>query len=949
MRTRALFEDYKLRYLFKNYFIFVKYLIMEYGIGSMSSNNIIDMILSNPFPVSEEQKNAILSEERYSRVIAGAGTGKTEVITRKIAYLLLEKKVDPKSIVAFTFTKKAAQSMKSRIYQRVEQIAGPQATSKLGEMYIGTIHAYAKQVLDDYFGYGNWTPLDQNQEIAFLMRIGWRIGIQKYDRFYANACMKFLRVVDMVQSELLENDVLNVEAPEFFKFYKRYWDHLEDNKQLTFSRMISEVVKHLNNAPDTLNHVKYLVVDEFQDINNAQEKFIQIIGSHASIYIVGDPRQSIYQWRGSDQSFFTDFDLTYPDTVSFDITQNRRSGKNIVLNANRFADSFQKLSVKPMDPTRDLEGYLGSADLETPVDEARWIADQIQELVEKQKNITFSDIGILTRSVSTSAGDLIDEFRSRHIPYIVGGKVGLFRRDEAQAVGKIFAWFSEKCFWTPDPWKWQIRIEGEDLLTSAFDSWGEAHNHGIPNDAEVRLREIKEELYEKKTRFQNFSELYQEILQVLGFQNLDFTSPQDAAVMANLGRFNNLLTDYETANRIGGRRPKWKTGLNGLFWFMQGYGLKAYEEQPSDDIRNVNAVQLMTIHQAKGLEWPVVFLFSLTDRRFPPGSVGRQNDWCGVPRHLFDASRYEGSIEDERRLFYVAITRPKDALILSRFRKINQRMRRSPFYADLAETLIHKLGGNEIPIIETNSHSSSLEIQTFAATEIVGYNRCPHMYLLRNLWGYQPGFEQLIDYGPALHYCLKVAGELVQNEGYDSRTAVASAVDEAFFMTYVSGVVFDALKQTANETLTDFADEFGDDLPRVEDVEYRIEFPLQDETGSTATIIGRVDVLLSERDGLEVRDYKTSVDDLSRPEAENQIRLYSLGLKNMDRNVTKGSIADLTEPSIEIVSINDELLSDAKEWAEDSVKRIVSRDFNHCPGDYCSKCDYRMICRGSVA
>jgi DNA helicase II / ATP-dependent DNA helicase PcrA len=911
----------------------------------MASNSVVENIINNPFPVSEEQKKAILSEDRYVRVTAGAGAGKTEVITRKIAYLLLEKKVDPNSIVAFTFTNKAAQSMKSRIYQRVEQIAGPTATSKLGEMYIGTIHAYAKQVLDDYFGYGNWTPLDQNQEVAFLMRIGWELGIQKYDRFYANACRKFLRVVDMVQSELLDNDILSTEAPDFFKLYKGYWDKLEEYKQLTFGRMISESVKLITDAPETLSHVKYLIIDEFQDINQSQKEFIRLIGSNGSIYVVGDPRQSIYQWRGSNQQFFTEFDLTYSGTISFNITRNRRSGKKIVLNANRFAESFQDLTVEPMKPTRDSQGYIGSATLETPLDEAKWIADQIQELVETQKIITYSDIGILTRSVNTSAGPLIDEFRSRQIPYIVGGKVGLFRRDEAQAVGMIFSWFSEKCYWTPNPWKWQIRIEGDDLIDSAFNSWCQAHNHGIPNDSEAKLREIKKELYKKKPRFNNFSELYQEVLNILGFHSLDYTSPGDSAVMANLGRFNNLLTDYETANRIGGRRPKWKTGLNGLFWFMQGYGLKAYEEQPSDDIRNVNAVQLMTVHQAKGLEWPIVFLFSLTDRRFPPSNVGREDDWCGVPRHLFDASRYEGSIEDERRLFYVAITRPKDALILSRFNRITQRMRRSPFYMGLEEDMIQDLGINRIPFIEISSNRTQEEIQTFAATEIVGFNRCPQMYLLRNLWGYQPGFEQLIDYGPALHYCLKVAGELVQNEGYDPRTAVASAVDENFFMAYVSGVLFNNLKQAANETLTNFADDFGDDLPRVEEAEYRVEFPLQNDGGAYATIMGRVDVLLTERDGLEVRDYKTSVDDLSRPEAENQIRLYTLGLQNMDRSVLKGSIADLTEPSIEYVSIQNELLSDAKSWAEDSVKRIVERDFQPCPGDYCINCDFQVICR----
>ena len=119
-------------------------------------SSVVEEILSKPYRVSDEQQDAILSDTKYTRVIAGAGAGKTETITRRIAYLLLVEGVEPRSVVAFTFTDKAAQSMKSRIYQRVEQVAGPAATARLGEMYIGTIHAYAKRVLDDHFEYGNY-------------------------------------------------------------------------------------------------------------------------------------------------------------------------------------------------------------------------------------------------------------------------------------------------------------------------------------------------------------------------------------------------------------------------------------------------------------------------------------------------------------------------------------------------------------------------------------------------------------------------------------------------------------------------------------------------------------------------------------------------------------------------------------------------------------------------
>jgi DNA helicase-2/ATP-dependent DNA helicase PcrA len=319
---------------------------------------VIEKIINEPFRLSDKQIEAVLSDSAYSRVIAGAGAGKTETITRRIAFLLLAEGVEPASIVAFTFTDKAAQSMKSRIYRRVEQIAGPQATCKLGEMFVGTIHAYARRILDDYFGYGNYNVLDDNQEIAYLMRIHWGLKLQPFGRNVFEQMGNFLGALNMVQSELLEDSVLSREAPDFFESYSRYLEDLEENKLLTFALMISRVVKHLREKPETLSHVKYLVVDEFQDINQAQHEFIRLIAGEDNIFIVGDPRQSIYQWRGSDQSFFEVFSETFKGAKTVSIQKNRRSTKRIVNNANRFSDSFEVLSVEHLDPARDSEGFV---------------------------------------------------------------------------------------------------------------------------------------------------------------------------------------------------------------------------------------------------------------------------------------------------------------------------------------------------------------------------------------------------------------------------------------------------------------------------------------------------------------------------------------------------------------------------------------------------------------
>ncbi len=336
----------------------------------MSKTDLVEKILTTPSQLSEDQKRAVLSESKYNRIIAGAGAGKTETLTRRIAYLLAAKEVKPLSIVAFTFTEKAAQSMKSRVYRRIGEICGDEATANLGEMYVGTIHAYAKRVLEDHFRFGNYTVLDDNQEIAFLMRHGWGLGVRDYSHFYAEACRTFLRTVNMAWDEMLEEKLLNEKAPKFFERMMRYDELLKENKLLTFGSLIHEAVLKLREFPDKLNYVNHLIVDEYQDINRAQAELIALIGKGADIFVVGDPRQSIYQWRGSDEMFFDRFSESYPHTNEIAINENRRSGKRIVKNANKFAENFSRGDYNEMAATRSDEGFVAVASSETAQDEA---------------------------------------------------------------------------------------------------------------------------------------------------------------------------------------------------------------------------------------------------------------------------------------------------------------------------------------------------------------------------------------------------------------------------------------------------------------------------------------------------------------------------------------------------------------------------------------------------
>jgi len=165
-------------------------------------DSAIEAIMTQPRPLSDEQQEAVLSTARFIKVVAGAGAGKTETLTRRIVRLILDEGAEPQSIVGFTFTEKAAQGMKSRIYERVRELGGEDACNKLGEMFVGTIHGYCLQLLQEHYEYGGYTVLDENQEMAFVMREGWGLGLG--GRGYSKNCQDFLKSVNVVYNELLD-------------------------------------------------------------------------------------------------------------------------------------------------------------------------------------------------------------------------------------------------------------------------------------------------------------------------------------------------------------------------------------------------------------------------------------------------------------------------------------------------------------------------------------------------------------------------------------------------------------------------------------------------------------------------------------------------------------------------------------------------------------------------
>ncbi|MGQ9702804.1 MAG: ATP-dependent DNA helicase [bacterium] len=901
----------------------------------MTKEEILKSILEKPKKLSQAQVKAVTSEKKYLKIVAGAGAGKTETMTRRIVYLLLYKNVAPKEIIAFTFTERAAQSIKDRIYKRVRNLYGDIACARLGEMYVGTIHAYCFRVLQDYFGYGDHEVLDENQEMAFIMREGWSLELG--DDNYSRNCQAFIQSVNVVYDELLSRSDIEKKDNRFAQHLEDYEQKLKKHRLLTFGQMAALAVEKLEKNSQALEHVKYLIVDEYQDINRAQERLIQLIGKNASVFVVGDPRQTIYQWRGSDQKCFERFKAE----ESISIPENRRSGKKIVELANNFAKTFEGAKYEAMSGIRGEEGMVSLVKCETNISEAEWITRQIKNLVGGKKLCSYSDIAILFRSVSTSAKPFIDNFKKEDIPYLVGGKVGLFRRDEAQAVGRIFAWLGDK-FWVENHYNWSDRTEGDALLDSAIDYWKSTLKvKSTTKNLRKNLETLKNNVQSEK--YKDFTEIYQDLLTILGFLNFNPEDKLHAAIMANLGRFNKLLTDYESSIRRGGNKPDWRYDLNGLCWYMNTYATGAYEEQPAEDLRGTDAIQIMTIHQSKGLEWPVVFVPCMVANRFPSSRAGSEKKWY-VPEELFDVKRYQGGVEDEKRLFYVAITRAMDILTISRFERINNSRSPSEFWETLQKLLKEQSEQINLSPVKIEKPPDSEEIQSYSARQIITYLRCPYQYRLREIWGYQPKLSPDLGYGKSLHHCLRYASEKIKN-GMKLEKAIHEAVAEKFHMPYADSGRKQKLQQIAEKRLFEFVKKNEEDMYNIEEVESRLEFPME-----YATITGRVDVILKTKPSpcLEVRDYKTSDTVTTPDQSALQLRLYTLGLRLIGRPADRASIAYLEDGKVKQVDVSTAKLEDGKKIAEECIKEIRRGNFKGKVTNKCFEkegCDYSKICR----
>lgn len=930
----------------------------------MNSSSYNNNTIKNSYPAKEqllieqmspEQVKAIRLDQKAIRMVACAGSGKTETLTRRVLRLLLNG-IDPATVVAFTFTERAAKAMKSRLHTRITQLQGPQATKELGPMFVRTIHSFCLRLLQDHAGYSNYDVLDEHREAAFASNHCWTLGLREkaseilgHQIAYPVAITIFLRSIATVYDNLIDKTDLRRFSPRFAELLEEYEKFMTNHLVINFGQLISRAVQVLEQDVFILNTVagsiQHLLIDEYQDLNPSQEKLIELLVSKgASLFVVGDRNQCIYQWRGSDVRCFERFQDKFPGAEPLALQENRRSVPGIIRVANDFSRFLTSDPTERMIPCQEEYGdSVWWTEADTPSEEANWVANKILELNEA--GFKFSDIAVLLRSVRTSGVPFIQEFEQRKIPFIVAGRHGLFHRREAQALGCIFAWLAGEP-WIENSYTGVRFAPNEHLLRIALEYYW-----GCKEEDYVHIRSELEGLkkFIARGRLHNITELYRQILIILGFLELDAADPNDGALMAIMGRFNELLTDYESmvrrqdASQITDITIDWRRFLKRFTWFVNTYASAAYEEEAAEDMREVDAVCLTTVHQAKGLEWPIVFIPSLTSRRFPSSKTGQTGDYL-LHKAIFEIERYTTSMQDERRLFYVALTRAKHGLYLSWFRRYNRTLADLSAFAAVILPDNYKADPDHagIPEVTIVKPHEEPEITTYSPSEIIYYRRCPYNYLLRQVWGFQPGLAHELGYGKAVHHIMRLIGQESKRGQVINAASTKSMIEEHFYLPYAPPAMAIAMKESAINKLTEFVEDNLEDIERIQQVEVRLEFPI-----GSALVHGIVDVILKRDEiGTEARDYKTTkADEYGDDESDFQIRLYTAGLQQMGYRITSASIANLEEGIIRNVEVTDNVLAKTLEEAQRCILGIKSKDYVAKPSQYCTKCDYCDICR----
>ena len=875
--------------------------------------------------LTEDQLNAVLNKNDNLQIKAAAGSGKTKTLVSLILYEIANG-INPSDIIVFTFTQKAAGELLTRILSSAQKFF---PDTDFDGMYIGTIHGWCLKYLENNRNISNFMILDGLHTESLVLRLYDSIGVEGYSgKKYPLGSEVFLGDMDIIWNE----GTKRVTTESSIEVFRNFQDLLKANRMLSYGEMIFQSIDILKN--DNKFNCKLLCIDEYQDVNNIQVDLAQLMSSKgARVVAVGDHRQSIYQWRGSNPDRLLQMKDDFPNVKEFKLRHNFRSENSVVQLANQFGSDFLEDSLgDEMIASRSSFDYdrVLHVEISDQKMQAIAIADSLLDL--HGKGVKWSDCAILMRSLRHGSYEIIEELTARGIP--VGGpgaNKGIY------FVETVFLPILEWLILASDKKESQEYLDVMERASTELETALSLDGQKLNDFWEAINNWLDRILKNNNESYDIRSGLYSFLSQAKILASLE-----EEAVVNGIALLSQFMRSIEEIyrRRIPGISRRRVLGILKELKFSIQRDLYSYGETIPVELETERVV-LSTIHQAKGLEWNVVFLPNLNQGLMPLRNRPRLTKIAGD----FSAS-YGTTLKEEARLFYVGMTRARELLIL--LSTTGNGAKESVFEQSLKSTGVTSISHNQFAkavesLVTENWKSSDETYLRIGISDLLMFLECPFEFGLRKRAGIQPAIGQELGFGQGLHEVLRRRLEATDDWGLEQFHEIAN---ELVWLPYMS----ESDEGKNRKRIAEMAlkiQQLGL-LKSKQKTELDIDF-----VWSNALLQGTIDGVVEEVDGtVLIRDWKSNIHEEFIERYNKQLQLYAIALEHKKVNVSAAEYIDVGASSKQAkvvkknVDISPVTKQELRGLVEVAISTIASGRFQPTPSkSSCGSCDMSNICK----
>jgi len=942
---------------------------------------------------NKQQEKAIKQKSGPSLIIAGPGSGKTKVIIRRYLNLILNQDISPEKILLTTFTEKAADELKEKITYELNKYDYPIIDKELN---IGTIHSFCNKYLEYYLDKypeelepllsRNFRILTEDEQLLFIYKNlpsfgtisskdiqsgkGWNHAI-KLSSFF-NKCteegvtwQKIQKFVD----DMSDDNGYKDDLWYFGYAYEIYEELLKENDVVDYSHLQTNFYDLLSKndkiLEDIRNKISYVMVDEFQDTNYVQMKIFRIIcKKHKNLMVVGDDDQSIYRFRGAVVENILSFEKFVKEKWGLNdfepiyLNKNYRSTPMIVRNSLELIKNNDYRFEKELKADKSNNQYKHPFWIhgETDEDEARLVAEYIKNLKENDIIDSYSDIGILFRSVGYHASEYIEVFQDENIPIDIRGGNDFYSDLMVKNVIDLFwcTYSSKNSSVTKKNEKLSDNIiidfkkETKEIISN-LESYvlnirdRKLKNLGMNNDDLNKIKKLKN-INRELNNYRSILELFYDLMEIDDYLSKRISDDTEGSIenMRGISQLSRIIYDFDNYSE-GRSHP------SEFLRFI--FALENHQNIELDRDVEKNAVSLYTIHQAKGLEWPIVIIGSAIERR---DSTSKSLEDLLYPIYERDEV-IEPDIADKmenRRIYYVGITRAEEALGFATCTKFQDTKADRDIIKYMTEleddpSEFYKMTEekNEIPDEKIRIENDNVEDEKniISFTQLKTYIRCPKQYLLLRDLEFSTIQVGQLRFGSNIHNVLEDIHKIYQDGNDIKQDELREIFNENWVsFGFRSENVEDKFKKSAWNLIRQYFSK----------PEYKKKFKFTNEVEREFTVelnncflSGRIDLINQIDDGkYEVVDFKVGKENDDKETHKLQLLTYALALEKMGKDVNNLEVRYISKNTKTEFDFDENEINKIKKYIESLVNKIENKQFPPNPGDHCNDCAFKKYC-----